>query len=271
MSTSTPVQSVRKALDILTLLIFDDPERQGIALGELAGKLSLPAATAHNLVKTLCHSGYARPLGGGRYASGSKCDEIGRYQFVTSRRVVSQLAAHLEQIGRKLGETVIFAVLAHGKRIRLASFDARHLVRIDTTQIDAGNPFTVPTGRLLAAFATPAEREMMLQQYGTPAAEVWPEAAADGLEAALEAIRQRGYEKIANQELTAYAVPVVADAGPLQGALGYFAPTFRVAPGAAATLPATLRRAAIEMATIFELGGLTRCQPPDEKREGSKG
>ena len=38
-----PVQSVHKALDLLNLLVFDNPEREEPALGDLAGRLGFPA------------------------------------------------------------------------------------------------------------------------------------------------------------------------------------------------------------------------------------
>ena len=53
-----PVKSVNKALDLLSILIFDDPGLKGVKLTDLAQRLKLPANTTHNLLKTMMVCGY---------------------------------------------------------------------------------------------------------------------------------------------------------------------------------------------------------------------
>ena len=51
--SEVPVKSVKKALDLLSILIFDDPGLKGVKLTDLAQRLKLPANTTHNLLKTM--------------------------------------------------------------------------------------------------------------------------------------------------------------------------------------------------------------------------
>jgi len=244
--------SVRKALDLLNLLVFDDPGREGLALGDLAGRLGFPAATAHNLLKTLCACGYAVQAGVGRYTVGSRCLEIGRFNRLLSAATAAVVRARMEALGRALDETVTFAVLADGRRLRLWSTEPEHLIRIDAAALETQRLFTVPTGRILAAFAAPRELDLLLARYGLPAAGEWPDAAtAPALKRALAAIRARGHEIMVTGELAAFAVPVLDAAGGLAGSLGCFSPSFRCPPPHHAAVVAALKKAAREMAAAL--------------------
>ena len=246
-----PVLSVRKALDLLNLLVFDDPGREGLALGDLAGRLGFPAATAHNLLKTLCACGYAVQAGVGRYTVGSRCLEIGRFNRPALRATAAVVRARRRRSAARSTDRT-FAVLADGRRLRLWSTEPEHLIRIDAAALETQRLFTVPTGRILAAFAAPRELDLLLARYGLPAAGEWPDAAtAPALKRALAAIRARGHEIMDNREIAAFAVPVLDAAGGLAGSLGCFSPSFRCPPPHHAAVVAALKKAAREMAAAL--------------------
>jgi DNA-binding IclR family transcriptional regulator len=252
MMENVPVKSVKKALDLLNLLVLEDPGREGLALRDLARRLKFPTATAHNLLKTLCACGYAAQTGVGCYTVGPRCLEIGRFNHLLTETTASALRAQIEALGRKLNETVTFAVLADGRRLRLWSSVPGHLVRIDPDALETRKLFSVPTGRILAAYAAPDDLERLLERYGLPTGSDWQQATTRAaLNRALAEIRACGHEIIIRGELTAFAVPVLDTAGGLAGSLGCFSPTFRCPSSQHAAIVAALVQTAREMAAVF--------------------
>lgn len=248
MSRDIPVQSVRKALDLLNLLVFEDPGREGLALGDLARRLQFPTATTHNLLKTLCACGYAAQAGVGRYTVGPRCLEIGRFNRLLTESTATVIRERMEALGRELNETVTFAVLADGRRLRLWTTEPGHLIRIDAATLETRQLFTVPTGRILAAYAGPDDLERLLARYGLPTGSDWPQTTTrSALNRALADIRARGHEILVRGELSAFAVPVLDAAGGLTGSLGCFSPSFRCPPPQHAAVVAALKHAAREM------------------------
>ena len=63
---SVPVKSVKKALDLLTLVAFEDPAGEGIPLNELASAMEFPPSSARNLLKTMISCGYVAQNSEGR-------------------------------------------------------------------------------------------------------------------------------------------------------------------------------------------------------------
>lgn len=247
-----PVRSVRKALGLLNLLVFDDPGREGLSLGSMAERLGFPAATAHSLLKSLCACGYAEQVGHGRYTVGPRCLEIGRYNRLLSEATSSAIRNRMELLGRELDEIVTLAVLADGRRLRLWSTEPGRLVRIDTATLEASKLFSVPTGRVLAAYASQRDRDLMLARYGLPTAEEWPQAASpSALDQALAEIRDCGQAAVFGGDLAAFAVPVFDAAGSLAGSLGCFTPIFRCPASQHAAILASLKQAARDMAAAF--------------------
>jgi DNA-binding IclR family transcriptional regulator len=252
MSRDIPVQSVRKALDLLNLLVFEDPGREGLALGDLAGRLQFPAATAHNLLKTLCACGYAAQMGAGRYRVGPRCLDVGRFNRLLNETIATMIRARMEALGRALNETVTFAVLADGRRLLLWTTEPGQLIRIDAATLETRRLFTVPTGRILAAHASLGELERLLARHGLPSEAEWPKTTTlPALKRALAEIRARGHEVMIRSDLSAFAVPVLDAAGGLAGSLGCFSPSFRCLASQHATVVAALKHAALAIAAAL--------------------
>ena len=71
------VNSVKKALDILDILIFEDIDRRGISLKELSERSGIRPNTLHNILKTMKQCGFSRK--GISRKPGSVCPEKKRY------------------------------------------------------------------------------------------------------------------------------------------------------------------------------------------------
>lgn len=56
------VNSVKKALDILDILIFEDIDRRGISLKELSERSGIRPNTLHNILKTMKQCGYEQSV-----------------------------------------------------------------------------------------------------------------------------------------------------------------------------------------------------------------
>ncbi|GAA1135793.1 helix-turn-helix domain-containing protein [Nesterenkonia lutea] len=72
---SPGVQSVDRALDILEAISAHGGQ---MSLSELAGQTSLPAPTAHRLLRTMIAKGYVRQLANRSYGLGEKLISLGQ-------------------------------------------------------------------------------------------------------------------------------------------------------------------------------------------------
>jgi DNA-binding IclR family transcriptional regulator len=223
MPNEIPVKSLKKALDILDLLLFR-ADGEGMSLTVLAQTLGLPANTAHNLLKTMMSCGYAEQTDGNRYRAGGKWRQAARLHHFLAREPIFR---ELREAARRLDETCVLVTLANGDRLVIGRADGSQAVQVAATAIDAGLIYDSPTGRVLFAFAEDSERRSVVTRHGIPG-ERW-----DGiddavrLDAAADRIRAVGCCRILTRDLAAVAVPVLGPGGELLGALGAYAPLFR--------------------------------------------
>lgn len=223
MAADLPVKSLKKALDILDLLLFAaGPE--GLALTAIARTLGLPANTAHNLLKTMAACGYAEQTADGRYRAGGKWRQAERlHHLLGSETILRELHA----AALRLGETCVLATLANGDRLVLGRADGASSIQVAAATVEAGRIYTSPTGRVLVAFAAPEERQAILARHGLPG-DLWDGIGTEAqLDQATAAIRAAASCHMLTRDLAAVAVPVLAADGALCGALGCYAPRFR--------------------------------------------
>ena len=114
--TDIPVQSVRKAFALFSILVFDDLQREGIALTTLAKQLDLRTNTTHNILKSMCATGFVAQTAAARYIVGPKCLQIGRINRLLNDTTLQWCRPPLEALSAKLNETVLFVTLVNGKR-----------------------------------------------------------------------------------------------------------------------------------------------------------
>ncbi len=249
---AVPVRSVKKALDLLDLVIEAELLGGTASLGALARRLKLPANTAHNLLKTLAACGYVRNSAQGIYVQGVKCRQLGLMNTLTTPAVQNALRSSLQQFATRAGEACLLTTLVNGLRVTLARADSTQAVGVSHATVEETPFFSKATGRILAAFATEEEREAIITRHGLPGA-LW-EAIGDkaALLAALAKLRKRGWDCQAapDEGLVGLACPVLTGNGNLWGALGLYAPAFRCPPARQRKLLADMRRFASELTAL---------------------
>lgn len=226
---AVPVRSVQKALEILDMLIFEDPACDGVSLSEIARRMAMPANSAHNLLKSMVVCNYVNQNERGHYIAGTMVEQIGSLNRLRSPRMMDVVVSCCRSTGEALGESVVFATLAGGRRIRVAAFDALRSVRVDHASHEVEHMYRSPTGRVLVALADDEQLKAVLARHGWPGAKWADISSRSQLEQARKEIRRRGSETIENTrtEITAMACPVVDSKGALIGAMGCFAPSYR--------------------------------------------
>lgn len=240
-----PVKSVKKALDLLSILIFDDPELKGVKLTGLAQRLGLPANTTHNLLKTMTVCGYVTQNESGRYRPGPQCRRIGLVNKIEGGDFKQKLADVLKRHTAQINEAMVFAVLHGGKRVLIANSEpVSQVIRIDRQVVESGNIYRLPTGRILTAFASPADHVRIQDNYGIPG-KSWPDCETD-----MKRIRKEGRCLILpdSSGVNSFALPVMNKDGKLLGAIGCYAPPFRCGPSIQKKILTSLRLAADELA-----------------------
>ena len=240
-----PVRSVKKALDLLSILIFDDAELKGMKLTELAQRLGLPANTTHNLLKTMSVCGYVSQNDSGRYRPGPQCRRIVLLNKVEGPEFRQKLSDVLKRHTYQINEAMVFAVLHGGKRVLIASSEpVSQVIRVDRQSVESGNFWRLPTGRVLAAFASPEDFKLIIGNYGSPD-RIWPESET-GLKRILR--EKRCVMLPDHSGLNSFAIPVTGANDRLLGAIGCYAPPFRCGPQVRQKILEHLRLAADELA-----------------------
>ena len=226
-SAPVPVRALKKGLDLLEILAFDDQAGRGFSLTELARRMGLVANTTRNLLKTMIVCGFVEQDADGRYTMGLKCLQLGRSG--RCQALAEQAMPSLRKLSAAIAEVVLLAVLSNGRRVTLAQVDPQRTIRVEPGGDAIFTPYELATGRILLAFATEAERRQVLDRYGLPGAAWDGIRSATRLQAALDELRLAGTCAIERKTegVLAFSVPVVAGDGSLIGALGCYAPAFR--------------------------------------------
>ncbi len=238
-----PIQSVGRALLLLDWLAERQVGGEVCALQDAAEVLGVPASTAHNLLKTMSEAGYVA-RGERGYALGPQCTGLARAARLTTHQVEEPLAA----LAAETGESCVLATLLGCRRRVVCRAEGHSLVRVGAQVEDSDRArfFQFVTGRVLAAYATAAELDLIVAMHGLPGG-AWDglESPAE-LEAALAAIRQEGLALGAagDGEIVALAAPVIDPHGQLLAALGLYLPAYRAQDEYLARLKSALRAAA---------------------------
>lgn len=249
----TPVEALRRGLDVLEILAVAAP-RRGMALGDVARSMGLKPTTTHNLLKTLLLRGYARKTAEGLYGLGWKAYSL-RRAAARNLRPGGPTATALKQAADTLGEALVLAALINGHRCVLARVNVRRTVQVDLDELGRDSrPFWgLVTTRVLVAFASPEEREAVIQGEGLPSAGAWSGVhTPKALNAELDAIRAAGLAESCEDDVAAFAVPVFGGDGRMLAALGSFLPAYRYAGTARAPLLGGLRTAAASIGPVLE-------------------
>lgn len=248
-----PVMSVKKALDLLEMLLFQDVKRNGIRLSDLAAKLNIPDNTARNLLKTMIECGFVEQNAESRYTAGRKCQQIGILNKFSSETVSNAINSALNKFIEKIDETVTFAILSDGYRDIIAEFSSQKAVKVVYEKTSSINIYSVVTGRILAAYADEDELAQIIRRNGMPG-EHWNNIKnMASLEKELQAIRKKGYcvLQVKNSETITFAYPVLGRDGKLVGSVGCYAPAFRCLQKKHGKIIQALKETALEISKIL--------------------
>lgn len=244
-----PVRSVKKALDLLEILVFQDLDRAGVSLSQLARRMNLCPNTAYNLLKTLLVCGYVEQKEDARYVAGSKCLQIGRWNRLTSAPARRAIVSGLQELRNRLKEGVVMAILHAGRRVELAHVDCNQSVCVNRAVLENDQIYNTATGRILMAHASSAELRQILERHGLPRAQWNGLDSARALQRALAGLRKAGACVVKwPHELVACACPMLDAQGKLLGALGCYVPFFRCPKKKEQAIIQELRRAADTLA-----------------------
>lgn len=224
---TVPVKSLKKALELLSILLFEDAEGKGFELKVLAGRLGIPANSAHNLLKTMVICGYAERNGYGHYTFGTVCRQIA---FRNAQSNLSFREYALEVIRHMVGEIRETAVL-----ITLENNVWTSLMRVgrdgklqknDTETVRRYYLYESATGRVIFAFSRPAQRRILRRENGPPEI-FWPEYRND-----VKKIRAEGFCASFRKRYRSFgcAVPVFDGNHDVIAALGVFASPDKLTP-----------------------------------------
>lgn len=219
MNETVPVKSLKKALDLLDMLLFEDAEEQGFAVNELAGKLCLPANSVHNLLKTMRICGYVEKNGSGRYTFGPACRRIAYRNYQRGDDFREKVIAVMREAIAILNESMVFTILASNTWNTLVRAEPTgKVVKVDMEEVERRYLFETATGRVMFSYSSLARRSVLIRENGHPEKQ-WPDYEADSAR-----IRKEGFCMCMRERygLFTYGVPVFGKTGELIGALGVY-------------------------------------------------
>ncbi len=156
------VQSVNRALDLLEA-IADASSPRG--LSQLAATAALPLPTAHRLMQTLVHRGYARQEQSRHYTLGAKLIHLGD---VASRLLGAWATPYLAELRDFTGESANFAILDDNEVVYVAQAGSRHQMRMFTEPGRRVLPHCTAVGKALLAELPTADVQRIVGQNGLP-------------------------------------------------------------------------------------------------------
>ena len=147
------IQSIKKAFDILNILVFEDIEGKGVGLNELSARLNQNNTTMHNILTTMALCGYVSKIEKGLYAAGSKCREIkDTNNILPGSASYNQINDIITELNQQLNENVTFAIFINGARVPLIKIESDKAIMINMKNVESKNTYATATGRVLAAF-----------------------------------------------------------------------------------------------------------------------
>ena len=163
-----PIRSVKKALDLLEILLFQDIKRNGVRLTDMAAKLNIPEATARNLLKTMIGCGFVAQNDDARYISGEKCQKIGKINKFASETMDKIINRALNKFIEKIDENITLGILVNGYRNIITEISSTKTIKIMYERVNVYNIYTMATGRVMAAYADQDELAQIIAKNGMP-------------------------------------------------------------------------------------------------------
>ena len=202
-------QVLDKAFSILELLTIASPS--AVKPGEVATLLNINNATCSRILKDLSNAGYVEKISReAGYAIGPRAFTFSK-QVYYNTDLINTAEPHIEECARKLGVSVILAELKNNQRYILSHHNYYRNSKIKTNKFSYTDLFQTATGVLLLAYASMAERENAVKQYGLPTINIFAEVSDNsGFHKLLDKIKNKSYAYYDKKEndISIYAVPV---------------------------------------------------------------
>lgn len=184
-----PVKSAGRTLDVLEVLA----DRPGPwTLVDLARELDIPKSSLHGLIRTMTARGWVRADDTGtRFRLGLRALRVGA-AYLDGDDSVGLLNAVLDELSRRLGETVHLGRLDGDQIVYLAKRESTHRLRLFSAIGRRLPAHATALGKALLAGHPPADVDRLLTW---PLAQLTPRTVTDRgeLHQALAAIRETGY------------------------------------------------------------------------------
>lgn len=236
------VDAADKALQLLVLL----QERDSLGVSEAAAQLAVARSTAHRLLATLRHRGFAGQSADRRYRAGPALRRAAARSRSTATLV--ELAGPLvAQLRDELNETVHLVVLDGTEAVFLLSEEGRQPLRIASRAGSRLPARHASGGKVLLAALDPAELARRATAAGLDAAEL------AALERSLARVRQTGVGVTRGETeagIGAVAVAVRGDDGTAIAALAVSVPLMRLSRTRIAELTRALGRCAAAISAL---------------------
>lgn len=244
MNGDVPVKSLKKALDLLSVLLFQDGEEKGFAVKELGERLGLPANSVHNLLKTMAVCGYAEKNADGRYTYGPVCRQIAYRNYQAGDEFHGMLLEIMRGAIRRINESMVFVVLENDAwTVLVRAEPTGKILKVCLEEVQRCYLYEAATGRILYSFSSPERQTELRRANGDPSPS-WPdwekEARKIRAEGSCSLLRTR-------YDTFSYAVPVFDGRGKLLGAFGVLCPPLNCSPERNAQILSVLKEAAAEV------------------------
>lgn len=224
------VLSVRKAFDILDILVFEDIHNKGISLTKLSEKTGIKTNTLHNLLKTMISCGYVEQNENLHYLVGKRCKQMGIInRFQITPEISEVLNEGLYKLCTNTGEAVSFYVLDNGDRICYTNIQSSDIIKVDYTMLEENSIYDYPSGKVLVANCDKASLKEIIKKHGFPK-KYWNNISnMKQFDEEIEKAKKSGCLKRISPDgkVASYAAPVFTNDNKLLGSAGVYMPAFR--------------------------------------------
>jgi DNA-binding IclR family transcriptional regulator len=215
-----PAGALERAVDLLERLGEEPGE---LTVADLASDAGMPTSTAYRLLAELERRGLVQRDADRTVSLGTRVVALGRRaEARLGERLVTPAGSVMAELGQSTGETVILTAPCGLEAIVLHVVETeQHPVRLTYASFRRAPMHRGASGKILAAYLEPGERERLLVTAGVP-----------GLEAALDEIRRTGFVFTSNElddGASAAAAPILDRRGRIAAGLSVAAPSERLA------------------------------------------
>lgn len=222
------VLTLDKSLSLLELVFS---KRDGIGTRDIAYQLKMNVATAHNIARTFCSRGYLRQDPDTKaFYPGIRMMLLGRHPSYL--RSLSLSASNtIEELAKKLNESVMLASIDHGHILNLKYIPSRQALRTQESDDMSDRSYCTAVGKILLTSLSETELDSYL--HSTPFQRLTPRTLCEPqqIKNELTKVKAQGHAETRDEfceGLTAVAVPVHDPWGNIVAAVGASAPSVRL-------------------------------------------